>query len=204
MDPSAPAPSEAGTRAQAPPAQPSYAGIGSRVIPSEVLATMEAIGTRLAARGWTLRTGLSQGADQAFYRGARAGGGSVEVFLPWPGFESDARPEGERDGERLLVLSRPTPAAYELAARFHPGWEGLSEPVRHLLARDGHQVFGTGLLRPVRFLVCWTADGSLDGSGLYSDGTGQALRIAHHHAIEVFNLARPDHLSALTEHVGAG
>jgi hypothetical protein len=194
-----PAPLEAAPAAQRPPA---YAGIGSRATPPELLAAMERIGARLAEGGWVLRTGLSQGADQAFHRGALAGGGAVELYLPWPGFEADASPDEQ--AERPPVLSRPTAAAYELAARFHPGWEGLSEPVRHLLARDGHQVFGANLLRPVRFVVCWTADGSLDGRGLYSDGTGQALRLAHHHAIEVFNLARPDHRGALEDRVRSG
>ncbi|MGH2839675.1 MAG: hypothetical protein ACRDKY_02480, partial [Solirubrobacteraceae bacterium] len=44
---------------------------------------------------------------------------------------------------------------------------------------------------------CWTPDGSLDGRGRgrgrEGGGTGQALRLAVAHDVEVFNLARPDH-----------
>jgi hypothetical protein len=168
-----------------------YAGIGSRDTPAGVLESIESIAGRLARRGMVLRTGASPGADQAFYRGARAAGGNVELYLPWPEFEADSRPGA--DLREVLVLPAASAAGHELAARFHPGWEALEEPERRLLARDGHQVLGADLQSPARFLVCWTADGSLDGRREGADGTRQALRIAHHHGIPVFNLARPDH-----------
>jgi hypothetical protein len=160
-----------------------------------VLSLMEALAARLAADGWVLRTGLSPGADQAFYRGAMSGAGRAELYLPWDGFESGARLDAE--GTRVRVLSGPSPAAWELAPRFHPRWAELSDEARRLLARDGDQLLGAGLLDPVRLVACWTADGSLDGEGLFGDGTGQALRIAHQHGIPVLNLARGDHLEDL-------
>jgi hypothetical protein len=45
-------------------------------------------------------------------------------------------------------------------------------------------------------VVCWTADGSLDGGGVFDDGTGQALRLAAGSGIRVFNLARAEHAAA--------
>ena len=172
------------------PQAPAYAGIGSRETPSDVLELIESIAATLARRGWVLRTGGSPGADQSFYRGARGTHGQVELYLPWPSFEAPARREEESE---VCLFPRPSDDAYALAARFHPGWDGLSPAARHLLARDGHQVLGADLATPVQFVVCWTADGSLDGSGPRSGGTGQALRIAHHHGLPVLNLARPDH-----------
>ena len=166
---------------------PAYAGIGSRQTPPDVLSLMEALAARLAAHGWVLRTGLSPGADQAFYRGAMRGTGRVELYLPWDGFESGARLDAE--GTSVRVLSGPSPAACELAPRFHPRWAELSDDARRLLARDGDQLLGAHLLDPVRIVACWTADGSLDGERLFEEGTGQALRIAHHHGIPVLNLA---------------
>jgi hypothetical protein len=176
-------------------AAPAYAGIGSRQTPPDVLALIEALAARLASDGWVLRTGLSPGADQAFYRGAMSGAGAVELYLPWPGFQSGARLEVE--GGRVRVLRGPSRAAWELAPRFHPRWDELPDDARRLLARDGDQLLGVELLDPVRLVACWTADGSLDGERLYEDGTGQALRIAHHNGIPVLNLARPDHLADL-------
>jgi hypothetical protein len=176
-------------------APPAFAGIGSRQTPPDVLSLMEALAARLAGDGWVLRTGLSPGADQAFYRGAIGRAGAVELYLPWPGFQSRARLDAEGAGVR--VLCGPSPAAWRLAPRFHPHWDELEDEDRRLLARDGDQVLGADLLDPVRFVACWTADGSLDGDGLYEDGTGQALRIAHNHGIPVLNLARPEHLADL-------
>jgi hypothetical protein len=168
--------------------QPSYTGIGSRRTPADVLATIEEIASGYAHSGWTLRTGGSPGADQAFLRGAIAAGGAAEVYLPWPGFESD-----ELEGLASVAHMRigdapPTCTALALAARFHPGWESLDAGARALLARDGHEVLGEDLATPVRFVLCWTLDGSKDGAGLLDDGTGQALRIAHAQKIPVFNL----------------
>jgi hypothetical protein len=104
-----------------------------------------------------------------------------------------------RDAQQL-VLSEPTPAAYELAARFHPAWSRLTRGVRALHARNCHQVLGADLASPARFVLCWTPDGSLDGRGRNVGGTGQALRIAHHHGIAIFNLARPKHAERLSRH----
>jgi hypothetical protein len=160
-----------------------------------VLALMEALAARLAGYGWVLRTGLSPGADQAFYRGAMTSTGDVELYLPWPGFQSGTRLEVE--GASVQVRCGPSASAWQLAPRFHPGWSELADDARRLLARDGDQVLGVGLLDPVRLVACWTADGSLDGERLYEDGTGQALRIAHHYGIPVLNLARRDHLADL-------
>jgi hypothetical protein len=112
--------------------------------------------------------------------------GALELFLPWPGFQS-------RSG---ALLERPSAEAYELAARFHPAWPRLSRGVRALQARNSHQVLGADLASPVARVVCWTPDGSLDGRGPRCGGTGQALRVAAAHGIAVRNLARADHRAA--------
>jgi hypothetical protein len=167
-----------------------YAGIGARDTPASVLEAMEEIGARMARSGWILRTGMSAGADQAFCRGACAAAGRVELYLPWPGFEENVRV----DGPGMRLLNTPARAAYELAVRYHPDWRGLGSDERHLRARDVHQVLGEHLDQPVEIAICWTIDGSLDGSGSLAGGTGQALRVAHDHGIPVLNLARAEHL----------
>ncbi len=172
-----------------------YTGIGSRETPAAVLESMRMAATRLARAGWTLRTGLSPGADQAFYEGALAGRGGVELYLPCAGFETQAR--SQKEGPEVAVLEEPTEAAYSLAERFHPGWPGLSPPVRRLRTRDVHEVLGRDLRVAAALVVCWTADGSLDGGGPGAGGTGQAQRVADRHGVPVLNLARPEHLRAL-------
>jgi hypothetical protein len=179
--------------------RPAYAGIGSRATPAKALDSIEDISRHLARAGWTLRTGLSPGADQAFYRGAIAEHGCVELYLPWPAFEAGARSQTE--GETVFVLPAPAEEARALAARFHPAWSTLSEQAHLLLARDVHQVLGRDLASPAALVVCWTPDGDLDGSGPRAGGTGQALRIACHREIEVINLAAPDHARRLSPYM---
>jgi hypothetical protein len=175
----------------------SYAGIGSRETPTDVLALMQALAEKLAREGWVLRTGLSPGADQAFYRGALLSGAAIELYLPWPGLQGDVRFDIE--GAAVRELSAPSAAACELGRRFHPDWDALALPERQLLARDAHEVLGADLETPAELIVCWTADGSLDGEDVHEDGTGQALRIAHRHGIPVLNLARPGAIQELVD-----
>lgn len=166
-----------------------------------MLAVIASLAERLARLGLLLRTGASPGADQAFYCGARAGGGRAELYLPWPGFEQGSWKDAR--GPDVSVLERPSPEAYELAARFHPRWERLDERTRDLLARDGHEVLGADLRGSVEMVVCWTADGSVTGEGEGPDGTRQALRLAAAHGIKVFNLARPEHARQLSAYTAA-
>jgi hypothetical protein len=156
-----------------------YTGIGSRKTPQDVLELMTYIARRLDADGWVLRSGGAPGADTAF----AAGSSRREVFLPWPGFGTELCP----------VLARPSPEAFNLAARHHPTWTKLSSGARALLARDGHQVLGQGLDDPSRFVLCWTPDGATEHTTRETGGTGQAIRVAVAHSVPVYNLARDDH-----------
>ncbi len=159
-----------------------YAGIGSRETPQDVLGVMTELGMHLAYRGWTLRTGGAQGADQAFDDGAsraylsgRRGIPKAEIYLPWPKFE----------GYRFPTLIRPQAEAYPIAEYFHPAWAALSRGARSFHARNVHQILGQDVTTPVlsSFVVCWTPEGS--GRG----GTGQALRIAKYYGLPIFDLA---------------
>ena len=149
-----------------------YAGIGSRNTPSQILRTMEQFARDAA--GWTLRSGAAYGADSAFERGAEL----TEIWLPWRGYNSH------------VSQSIVTPAAIAMAAKFHPAWDRCSQGVRKLHGRNMHIILGDDLQTPVNFVVCWTVDGAITG------GTGVALRCAIQHSIPIFNLALPGHLDA--------
>lgn len=171
-----------------------YAGIGSRRTPPDILAVMKQLGLILAAQGWVLRTGGAPGADSAFMDGCLKHPIPVgeprqhELYLPWPTFgASPAIPK----------LERPTRLAYDIAADYHPHWPHLKRTTKALMARNVHQVLGADLDDPVRMIVCWTPDGSLDGHGPDSGGTGMALRIAAGRCpnTNVYNLCRSEHLA---------
>lgn len=159
-----------------------YAGIGSRETPDEVCDRMTAIALKLAGT-WTLRSGGADKADESFAVGALEAFGDVEIYLPWPTFNNFSAEDPDDDA--IVARWKPQPEAHEIAALFHPVWDTLRSSVRCLHARNVHQVLGMDVTKPdlSRFVVCWTKNAS--GGG----GTGQALRIAEHYDVPVFDLA---------------
>lgn len=147
-----------------------YAGIGSRETPSEILKLMTKIAEKQNVDGLILRSGGADGADTAFERGA---GSRKEIWVPWIGFNDHPS------------TNIPKPAAYEMAAKFHPAWHKCSLGARKLHARNVHQVLGRDLKTPITKVICWTKDAA--GGG----GTGQAIRIAKAHEILIHDLADP-------------
>lgn len=180
--------------------RPTYAGIGSRETPREIMSVMWRIARRLEARGWVLHSGGAVGADTAFELGVRervAGydaehPANAHVFLPWRGFNDANR---QRFGLLGGEVIEPTKQATELAQRFHPAWHRLSEGVRKFMVRNCYQVLGPDLRSPVRCVVCWTKDGKASG------GTGQALRIAAAYGVPIFNLHDPGSIARLKDFV---
>lgn len=165
------------------PARGTYAGIGSRATPADVLDLMRALASKLACQDWALRTGGEKGADQAFFEGAISVRGCAVVYLPWPGYNDHLE----------FRMGRPSEQAYEMAKKHHPAWSACSDAAKTLHARNCHQILGDLLDEPANFVVCYTADGSLTGATRTAGGTGQALRIATTARVPVFNLQRSDH-----------
>lgn len=157
-----------------------YAGIGSRETPEFMLLVFEEIGGFLAKQGFTLRSGGAKGADKAFENGCDKVKGNKEIYLPWEGFE---------DSDSMLIVRNPK--AFEIAEQFHPYWHNLKQGARKLQARNSHQVLGKDLNTPSDFIICWTKNGN--GSG----GTGQALRVAKHYNIPVFDAGKYSNLDDL-------
>lgn len=150
-----------------------YAGIGSRETPTEILAIFEHLGCWLANKGYTLRSGHADGADMAFENGfdkSKADHSLKEIYLPWAFFNNSTS-----------LHSTISPEAVEIARKFHPRYDTLSQGAQKLQARNSYQVLGYDLKTPVDFIICWTPNGS--GSG----GTGQAIRIAKAYNIPVFD-----------------
>ncbi|WP_080845651.1 hypothetical protein [Cytobacillus gottheilii] len=147
-----------------------YAGIGSRETPKEILEYFARVAAYLATKGFTLRSGGAEGADKVFEIGCDKVNGEKEIYLPWKGFEKST--------SNLIVWK---PKAFEIAEEFHPNWERLSQGARKLQARNTHQVLGNDLETPSKFIICWTKNGKGQG------GTGQALRMARHYEIPIFD-----------------
>jgi hypothetical protein len=176
-----------------------YAGIGSRETPNDVLDLMRRYAKRLEFLGFLLRSGGAARADEAFDTSTTRS----EIFLPWPRFDSFGKRKTKLPkGPEIVVYDSATDAARSMAARHHPKWHDLSEFVKALHARNTHQILGRSLKDPSAFVLCWTPDGSTGKTTSKTGGTGQAIRIARAHGIPVFNLQRDDHRAAWERFVG--
>lgn len=163
-----------------------YCGVGSRSTPAPILDAMSRVAERLAGLRHHLRSGGADGADKAFERGAGCGGGTADIFLPWPGF--NGYPKEPTSGS-LSTYPSPTEAAVQIAQRHHPAWRTLTRPVRRLMARNVHQVLGYDCDTPASFVLCWTPDGAETVTTAKTGGTGMAIRVAVAHGVPVVNMA---------------
>ncbi len=148
-----------------------YTGVGSRDIPPDIYIYFEKLGTWFARKGYILRSGHAKGSDKAFEKGCDKVHGKKEIYIPWRNFE---------DSDSNLIVKDP--AAFEIAAKYHPKWRTLGQGARKLQARNSHQVLGQNLTTPSEFVVCYTLN------GLGSGGTGQAKRIAEGYHIPTFDV----------------
>lgn len=153
-----------------------YAGIGSRETPSEICKLFSFFAQKLGDRGQTLRSGGAPGADTAFEEGLSPQH-PREIYLPQKGFNKS-----------LSDLYQVTSAAYDLAQRYHPAWSRCNDKAKSLHARNGYQILGSTLDKPVDMVICQTKDGSGEG------GTGQAIRIAKAYNIPVFDFGKGMHV----------
>ena len=160
-----------------------YAGIGSRTITDIMAYDMKNLAWKLKVMGYTLRSGNATGSDQAFAAGAKE---KAQIWLPWHDFEMDFQlryPDAD-----YKQVQKTDVESWDSVEKFHPYYEEMSEgdaksfyTFMSFMIRNYRQV--RGLNEPdSEFVICWTHDGTDVG------GTGQAMRIAHHYHIPVFNL----------------
>lgn len=161
-----------------------YAGIGSRSISKETTAAMCILANELNLMGYTLRSGNAKGSDQAFASGVQDE--KAQIWLPWEKFElefQEAHPQHD-----YKLMTKLDVEAYDSVERFHPYYKQMEKG--NATAFYNFMTFMTRNYRQVRgfnepdseFVICWTHDGTDVG------GTGQAIRIATHYNIPVFNL----------------
>lgn len=165
-----------------------YAGIGSRETPHDVCQLMTRVATKLAAEGWTLRSGHAQGADRAFEVGAQ---GEAQIYLPWPSFgvkRYKDDPGMPVLGEALCLSDLAMLEAHKLLQRL--GIRSPHDGYWQLHARNVYQIQGHLKSHPLsKFVVCWCP--VINGQPV--GGTATAVKLAEHHKIPVFNLFVPAH-----------
>ena len=156
-----------------------YAGIGSRNTPKDILDLMSTTASKLALDNWILRSGGADGSDSAFEDGACLLNGQKEIYLPWKGFNDNLSP---------LFLSSFSgeiqAKAKNIAKKYHPAWDKLSQGAQKLHTRNVFQVLGKTLDKPCNMVICYAEI----KNGQPQGGTAQALRIANDYDITIYNL----------------
>lgn len=155
--------------------QLTYAGIGSRQTPREILQIMTRMAAWLAGEGWHLHSGGAEGADTAFASGVPVEGRTQ--YLPWRNFRRLSGPDC------VVLTSGEMGRCMANAEEMHPAWERCKPTVRKLHARNVAILLGADTHAPVHAVVCWTPGAQVVG------GTGMGIRIAQRCDIPVFNLA---------------
>lgn len=164
-----------------------YSGIGSRETPPGVKPMIEEVSTFLSKMGFVLRSGGAPGADSMFEEYCS---GDKKIYLPWKGFNSNPSDLYLENIDPEIVLK-----AREIAKKYHPRWNSLSEAAKKLMTRNTFQILGEDLNTPVSFVVCWTRGGTING------GTGQAMRIAKDLKLPIFNLYNKDCVHKIKIHI---
>ena len=160
----------------------SYAGIGSRETPQDILRLMNRVAIKLEKEGWTLRSGGADGADNAFAQNIT----NKEIFLPWNNF----------NGLTSKFIGY-TAKAERLAENLHPAWDRCSQGAKKLHSRNVHQILGWDMNKETysKYVICWTPNGQPIG------GTATAIKLAGKAKIKVFNLAIEKDLNKILKYL---
>lgn len=153
---------------------PIYACLIAPTAPPWVVRAARTIGSSLARRGWTLRTGASGPGEAAVEQGHREVSQSrLFVHLPWRRFNAHASPYCIVPDEALALARSLIP---------NPDRAPVSQI--KLIGAMMQAVLGDRLDRPCDFVVAWTPDGA------YVGDAGAALTLVLNRGLPNVNLAR--------------
>lgn len=146
-----------------------YAGVGSRKAPQDMLDMGCNIGYQLALLNYILQSGGAPGMDKHFELGCDKAQGKKNIF-----YARDATSEA-------ITMART------LLGDRH--WNNMGQYAQMLHARNCFQVLGKDLNTPVKFLICWAEPDLGTYGGLTpKGGTRTAWRLAMEYDIPCYNL----------------
>lgn len=134
--------------------------------------------------GTVMTSGAAEGCDERFEKAAVTAGIEILIFLPWEKFRRHSSP--------YWMYGKHVHMAEGISADAHPAWRKLEPKFKLLMIRNAYQILGKDLKSPVKFVLCYTADGcqSHEKRTRGTGGTGQAITIADFNDIPVINLKR--------------
>ena len=191
-----------------------YAGIGPTQTPAIVTEIVLSVARQLFRSGYTLRSG-GVGADFAFEIGTPENKILILEDQAWVSKPSVVGEVGSGFARKVEYMPGDAFFMESKVREHHPEPFRLNGAARKRMRAGALRVLEykrPGLELPqVDFVLCWTADGSIDGGGRPGE-LGHVLRLAQHYGIPVFNL-EPDvpacldrlwaHLGLSSNHMGS-
>lgn len=163
-----------------------YTGIGSRTTPVWCRFAMEDIASKMADKGYTLRSGSAQGADSAFEIGCDRVCGAGDIYIPWKGFGTGK----ENMFKFYHVLSN---AKFEeardvyLSTGIIKNFDDMKQSVQKLHARNYLQVVGHGMKDRLSKVCIFFAE--VDWvTEEPTGGTRSAVLLSKHFGVPTYNL----------------
>lgn len=163
-----------------------YTGIGSRTTPVWCRFAMEDIASKMADKGYTLRSGSAQGADSAFEIGCDRVAGAGDIYIPWNGF-------GTGSENMFKFYHTISNRQFEKAKKIYletgiiKNFDSMKQSVQKLHARNYLQVVGH-YDRVIPSKVCiffaevdWVTDEPVGG-------TRSAVLLSKHFGVPTYNL----------------
>lgn len=167
-----------------------WAGIGARKPLTEDVPKLNYLIDRIVPwinstwPGTVMTSGAAEHCDELFEKAAIAAGIECLIFLPWKNFRQHNSP--------YWLKKKHVEMSEAISIDAHPAWRKLEPKFKLLMMRNAFQVLGKDLKSPVKFVLCYTADGCQTHAKRtrQTGGTGQAITIADFHNVPVINMKR--------------
>lgn len=170
-----------------------YTGIGSRDISPDTYQLLVDIGERMAEKGYVLRSGGAQGADQAFQEGAcKVDPDKTEIWLPDSTFENKRLQDAKFLGSNYTVPDNSTREAAEewlIDSGVVKNIRSKNLKSRKLLCRNVYQVVGgtCPILMPRKWLSSVVIYATNEEE-IYKKGTRVGVWTGRHFGVPTYNV----------------
>jgi hypothetical protein len=182
-----------------------YAGIGSRETPEDVLNLMTEAAKYLESLGYTLNTGktfIARPSNDPKYQK------QYEERLAFSKKNNGKVGLDEEGADRAFSLGTTKKNLFGVNApvgkkeltvmeEIHPAPDKLTEGAKKLMARNTNQIFGENLDTPVDFVLFYAKETS--NPLRVAGGTGQAVEMARRKRIPTINMSKPNWKKKLDE-----
>lgn len=166
-----------------------YTGVGTRDTPPDIFELAVWLGSELAKKGYTLRSGAAAGMDTAFQHGCSLVDGYGDIYIPWKGFHKKNVCLGKSSNVKYYTPTAPKfniAREYLICEDIIPWFDNMKQGAQKLHARNYYQVVGHNNIKSD--ICLWYAN--IDKNGEPKGGTRTTVLLARSFGIEDINIGK--------------